>query len=164
MFVMLFSILGYSFQGEKIENSKKLNYNDFEFIEQNGFWFTNIKSFQFVFKYNPEQVEEINSELKSLENYYNQPLYISSEDSGAELEIYRNLFYQNQIVQRMQPACLEECEEDLPIKSCRDNFIIIKESEYVNIIQNESCVFIEGPQENLTMLADEFLFNILEIR
>ncbi|GAJ01940.1 unnamed protein product, partial [marine sediment metagenome] len=59
--VMLFSVLGYSFQGKENNDEKKLNYNDFEFIEQNGFWFTNVENLQFAFRYNPQQVEEINS-------------------------------------------------------------------------------------------------------
>lgn len=165
--VMLFSVLGYSFQGKENNDEKKLNYNDFEFIEQNGFWFTNVENLQFAFRYNPQQVEEINSELKYLNNYYGKPLYISSENSEAELEIYRNLFYQNQIVQRMQSACLnkEECEnEDLPVKTCVDNFIIIKENNNSEIIQEKNCVFIQGKKENLTQITDEFLFKILGIR
>lgn len=162
--VMLFSVLGYAFRGGGNDDIKKLNYNDFEFVEQNGFWFTNIENFQFAFKYNPQQVEEIDSELKYLDNYYNKPLYISSENSEAELEIYRNLFYQNQIVQRMQSACLEECDENLPVKTCEDNFIIIKENNISEIIQEENCVFIKGREENLTKITDEFLFKILGIR
>ena len=136
--VMLFSILGYSFQGVGNNDIKKLNYNGFEFVEQNGFWFTNIENIQFAFKYNTEQVEEIDSELKYLNNYYGKPLYISSENGGAELEIYRNLFYQNKLVQRMQSACLEECDENLPVKTCEDNFIIIKKNNNSEIIQEEN--------------------------
>ena len=58
---MLFSVLGYAFRGGNNEedNIKELNYNGFEFVEQNGFWFTNIENFQFIFRYNPEQVEKI---------------------------------------------------------------------------------------------------------
>jgi len=168
IFVMLFSILGYSFQGKSIEedNTKKINYNGFEFVEQNGYWFTNIGNSQFVFKYNPEQVGKIDSELNLLNNYYGKTLYIFSENNEAELEIYRNLFYQNQIVQRIQSACLEEeeCDENLPVKTCEDNFIIIKENDNSQIIQEENCVFIKGKQENLTKITDEFLFKIIEIQ
>ena len=164
--VMLFSVLGYAFRGGGNDDIKKLNYNGFEFVEQNGFWFTNIENFQFAFKYNPQQIEEIDSEVKYLDNYYNKPLYISSENNEAELEIYRNLFYQNQIVQRMQSACLDEkeCDENLPVKTCEDNFIIIKENNISEIIQEENCVFIQGKEENLTKITDEFLFKILGIR
>jgi hypothetical protein len=163
--VMFFGIFGYSFQGgDKEEEINKLDYNGFKFIEQNGYWFTNIGNLQFAFKYNPQQTENINPELNDLNNYYNKPLYISSNNNEAELEIYRNLFSPNKIVQRMQYACLEECEEDLPVKACDDNFIIIREGEVNKITQEENCVFIEGNQEDLTKLTDEFLFNILGIQ
>jgi len=174
IFVMFFSVLGYSFGGgDSDTNVKKVNYNGFEFIEQNDFWFLDYGSFKFIFKYNPEQVEEIDSELDKLNDYYGVPLYVSSENNEAELEIYRNLNPGvNPIVQRMQPACLEknesllgleECDENLPIKTCEDNLIIIKESNNPKIVQKDNCVFIEGPQENLTRITDEFLFNILGI-
>ncbi len=161
--VMLFSVLGYAFRGGGNEDIKKLSYNGFEFVEENGFWFTSIENLQFAFKYNPQQIGEINSELKSLDNYYYKPLYISSENSEAELEIYRNL---DQIVLRMQPACLDEkeCDENIPVKTCENNFIIIKKDNNSEITQDENCVFIKGDEENLTKITDEFLFKILGIR
>jgi len=166
--IMLLSLMGYSFQSNYSEenNSKKIKYNGFEFIEQNGFWITEIKDFQFVFRYNPKQVERIKCDLKDLKNFYNKPLYIYSENGEAISEIYGNLFYPNKIVQRMQRACLKEqkCEEDLPTKTCEDNFIIIEEGDIKEIIQQENCVFIRGPKEDLIKITDEFLFNIIGIR
>lgn len=163
--VMFFSVLGYAFQGKEDDNSKKITYNGFKFVNQNGFWYLNVGQFQFAFKHNPKEVEKIDSELEYLDNYYGKPIYISSESNEAGAEIYQNLFYRNQIVQRIQFACLdeEECEENLPIKTCLENFIIIKKSNNTEITQNESCVFIEGPLENLTKITDEFLFKILGI-
>ena len=164
MGVMLFSVLGYSFQGGETQQVEKVEYNGYEFIKENGFWFTKIGNFQFSFLYNPQEIKKINSSLNKLSKYNGEPLYFSSEDSQSEVEIYRNLFYQNLLVERIQRACFEECGEDLPIKTCEDNFIIIKESNLTKIVQEDNCVFIEGPKENLTKITDEFLFNILEIR
>lgn len=161
--VMFISVLGYAFQGKEDDSNKKINYNGFEFIDKNGFWFLNIGNSEFVFKHNPNEVEKIDSQLKYLSYYSGKPLYIFSEDNlEAELEIYRNL---QKTALRISPAYLEgeEGNENYPIKTCEDNFIIIKESNNTNIIQNQSCVFIEGPKENLTKIADEFLFKILDI-
>ena len=160
MFGSVFGVIVGSF-GQK-DNKQKVNYNGFEFVKQNDFWFTDNGNLNFVFKYNPEQVDRIDSKLNHLENYYGKPLYVFSENREAELEIYRNL---EQIVQRMQPACFEDevCEENLPVKTCEDNFIIIKESDAAEINQNQSCVFIYGGQENLTKITDEFLFKVLGI-
>ena len=63
----------------------------------------------------------------------------------------------------IEDVSLENCEEDYPIKTCDDNFIIIKENNNTGIIQSESCVFIQGQQENLTMITDEFLFKVFGI-
>jgi len=166
IFIMLLSVLGYSFSGGN-ESTTKIKYNGFNFIKQDDFWILNMKNFNFIFKNNPNQVEKINSDLKNLENYYGKPLYMYSKNYDAELEIYKNLFYYNQIVQRMQDACLEgnqtDCDETLPVKNCEDNFIIIKENNETKIIQENNCVFIEGKQEELTKITDEFLFKILGI-
>ncbi len=165
--VMFFSVLGYSFQGRDAGSSaQKTSYNGFEFAKQGEFWFTRIGDFDFVFRNNPSQSKDIsvNSEIKYLNNYYGKPLYVSSDSRMAESEIYSNL---GQVVQRMQRACFDaddkKCDESLPIKTCRDNFIIIQESNYTEIIQQDSCVFIRGGYGNLTRLTDKFLFKVLGI-
>lgn len=165
IFIMFLSVLGYALSGnqEESDNGKKVVYNGFEFVNQNGYWKNNLDNFQFGFRYNPNEVQIIEADLNYANTYYDKPLYLESEDMQATSEIYTNL---NQIAQRMQNACIDEndCEGDLPVKDCSNNFIIIKEAPVASIIQNESCVFISGPKENLTMITDEFLFNILGIR
>ncbi len=163
IFIMLFSVIGYSFQGKEKDNVKKINYNGVEFIQQDNFWITKQGRLNLAFKYNPYEVEKITFNINKLEDYYGKPLYLFSENSEANLEIYRNL---DQIVQRIQFACLEnqECKDKtLPVKTCDDNFIIIKKGNSTEIIQNENCVFIYGNQENLTRLTDSFLFKAIEI-
>jgi hypothetical protein len=162
IFIMFFSVLGYAFGGRENEDIEKINYNGFEFVNQNSLWFLDLGGLNFVFKHNPKEVEKIYSLLNPVNNYQGLPLYISSESDEAQLEISRNL---NQIVQRMQPACLKkyECEGNWPVKNCTDNFIIIKKDDISKITQEDNCVFISGPQENLTMIADEFLFKILGV-
>ena len=162
MFGSVFGVIVGSFGADK-ENSNKVEYNGLEFIKQSNYWILEIGDFNFIFKYNPNEVQEIETEVKFLNNYNGKPLYISSENSGATSELVSNL---NQIALRMQNACLNEtnCEEDRPTKTCEDNFIIIKENNFTNIIQEDNCVFIQGPQENLTMISDEFLFHILGVR
>jgi len=163
VFIMFFSVIGYAFRGKENNEKTTINYNELKFVNQNGFWFLNLENLNFVFKYNPNEIERIDSELKYINNYHGKPLYVSSESNEAELEIYRNL---DQIVQRIQPACLdEECDEDenLAVKNCTDNFIIIKKDDVSKIEQEDNCVFISAPQENLTGMTDEFLFKILSI-
>jgi hypothetical protein len=162
--VMIFSVLGYSLSsfGNNNSSGSVVNYNGFKFTQTSNFWNVNVGSYAFSFAYNPTQTEKINSALNLLNSYSGKPLYISSENNEAEIEIYKNLFYQNQIVQRIQEACLqgEKCNGDYPKKTCQDNFIIIKESNSSEIKQQNNCVFIEGNKGNLTKLSDSFLFKI----
>jgi hypothetical protein len=165
IFLMILSTLGYALTGnqEESSSSEKVIYNGLEFVNQNEYWTITINDIPFGFKYNPEEIESTKTNLNDISSYYSQPLYIESDDTLSTSEIYVNL---NQIVQRMQNACLDEenCEGDLPVKDCTSNFIIIEEKEMASIVQNQSCVFIRGPKENLTMMTDQFLFKLLGIK
>ena len=144
----------------KGNSNERINYNGFEFTEQNGFWILNKDNTNFIFRFNPNQVEKIDSELKPLANYESKPLYFNSENVLAESEIRTNLA---QFVEKMQSACLEEeCDESSQIRTCENNFIIIREGSK-KISQEGNCVFIEGKTDDLTKLTDEFLFKILGI-
>jgi len=164
--ILFLSVFGYSSIKDSQGDNEKITYNGIEFTKESGLWNAEIGNSIFYFKYNPQEIEMIDSQLNSLNNYYGKPLYIYSENSEAETEIYRNLFYYNQIVQRVQDACLEEdkakCGENVPIKNCENNFIIIKESNNTGITQQENCVFIEG-NEDLIKITDEFLFKMMGI-
>jgi len=164
--VMLGSTFGYAISSLNKDNSgdNKLDYRGYKFVEQNGFWGTTIGNYDFLFRYNPTQVEsmEIEGDLNYLTSYSGKPLYVFSEDYVAEVEIYRNL---GNIVQRFQGACPEgtNCTEDWPVKDCSNNFIIIKKANESRIYQEQNCAFIEGNAENLTQITDEFLFKITGI-
>lgn len=162
--VLFGSIFGYAFRrGGSDEQSNSVTYNGYEFVEENGFWFTEIGNFEFSFRYSPEDIEQINSDLNFLESYYEKPLYISSEDIESSSEIYRNL---EPIIERMQLACLEGEEytnDELVVKTCDDNFIIIKEADVTEVVQEDNCVFISGKAEELTKITDGFLLKIIGV-
>ena len=67
----------------------------------------------------------------------------------------------------MQDACIEKkgCEGNLPIKNCSEsNIIILKEEDYIEISQEDECVFITAPYAEQTRAADAFLFKILGVK
>ncbi len=170
IFIMLASTFGYAFyelSGNNNQNSGgELEYNGYKFIGQNSYWYTQIGDQQFVFRYNPEEVGEIqNSELISISDYSGAPLYIFSENNDASYEINRNLAG---FALRFQGACLENeknCPAEWPVKDCTNNFIIIKEANQSRIYQQENCVFIEAKgAENLTKATDAFLYKIFNIK
>ena len=182
IFVMFSSVLGFAFLNHSfiggsnannangdnfgssnvnVDNFNSINYNGFEFIEQNSFWILNLNEVNFIFRHNPTQVPRIASEIKPLETYQEKALYLYSEDILAESEIKINLL---QFTNGIKKACLKEekCGENVPVKTCEDNFIIIREGNQ-SITQEDNCVFIEDKKEDLTKLTDEFLFKLMGI-
>ena len=163
IFVMLFSTMGYAFQGQdNSSSSKKIIYNGFEFVYQNGYWNLEKNGLEFFFRINPENITNPEGAVNLISNYYSKPLYLSSTNSIANSQIHRNL---NQVVMRMQFACEENktCEGDIPTKTCSSNFIIIEEAHESEITQVENCVYIRGPQNKLAELTDSFILKILEV-
>ncbi len=160
----VFGIVANSFSSTN--SSEFTEYQGYKFYSQGDFWALDMGDFSFVFKYLPSELDNISVEINELNlvtNYGGNPLYFSSENSYSTYEIYQNL---NQIVSKTQLACLteEDCQEDLPIKTCEDNFIILKKSETNKIIQQDNCVFIEGTEEDLAKLTDLFLYKIFGIK
>ncbi len=163
MFGSVFGIVVNSFGGKKnIQNN--INYNGFEFFRNENFWITEKENSYFIFNYLPNETQiNIQADIKNLDFYYGKPLYISSEDLEIKSLIYTNF---KEIAQRIQDACVinETCKGDYPPKDCSDNFIIIREGNKTFLEQNQSCVYISAPKENLTKIMEEFLYRVLEIK
>ncbi|MBT4376439.1 hypothetical protein HOD29_03625 [archaeon] len=163
MFGSVFGIVANSF-GKK--DSDEVKYNGYSFVPQSGYWSLNLGDFNFFFKNNPLETQNLSledSEIEIISHYQSKPLYLYSEDYSASNEIYQNI---GPFVERIQQACLteENCTGDLPIKSCEDNFIQISISEENKLFQDKNCVFIEGKEEDLLKVTDEFLFKVLGIK
>ena len=166
IFIMFSSILGYAFQSfgggeEESEVEKEITtFNGFDFTQQSGFWVLDFNGLNLIFRYNPSQVIKSDSLINLLLNYEAKPLYIYSENVQAKSEIKTNLFG---FVDSIENACLEGLCDDSQIKTCEDNFIIIKESEENILRQQDNCLFIEGKSEDLIKLTDGFLYKILGV-
>lgn len=162
----VFGIVANSFGTESDSDLEKVNYKGYLFNPQGDFWILNAGEFRFIFRNNPLELENLSifsNELNLINSYVQKPLYIYSEDPLSSSEIYENF---KGFVERIQFACLteENCQDDQPIKTCEDNFIIIRESEVNNITQQQGCVFIEGKKEDLVKVTDEFLFKSFGIK
>ena len=163
--IMTLSVLGFALINTNKETKKEIEYKGIKFIQDNsGYWSSFIKGNQIFTKYNPLELQNISFFiLYSIDNYANLPLYfvINTSDQEAVLELKRNM---NNFVLRLQDACLPDykCKEDLPLKNCStDNIIVIEESEENTIIQKENCIFIKSSFRNQIRYADAFLYRIL---
>ncbi len=166
MLVMLLSTIGYSLNVREKTNIEKIVYQDKTFVKENGFWNLQIEDFKFSFLYSPKEVPVFDSEIDYLNQYDNVPVYVYSDNPDAITELTRNLVYNNKIVQRIQPACLDEesCNGEYPIKTCEDRFIIIREANSSSLKQDNKCIFISGKAENLIKLSDSFLLKIIGLQ
>ena len=158
-----FAFINTNFSGNSGGNNKE-NYNGFEFVlENNGLWGINSQGNKFFFRYSPKEVETINVPYINLGNYYGKILYFVSDDSRVEREIASVLqFY----ALRIQYACIEgkKCEnEELPVKNCDENVIVIDESNDTKISTDNNCVFITGKSSDKIKAADAFLYKLLGI-
>lgn len=169
--VLVLSIAGFALQGALGGSSSSsqgtTTYNGFQFTRSDNYWIIG----NFVFQNGPMNVSNLSSTVTGLLNnaqdYQGSPVYIYSEDAGARAEAYANFA---NIALRVQDACPSEstspnanCTENVPTKTCSDNFIIIKSANTSMIKQDNGCVYIEGPQQDLVKLTDEFLYKILGI-
>ena len=169
--IMILSTAGYAINSESASSSgqtsaQKVDYNGITFTQgSDGYWAFQKDGNQFSSKYNPNDVSDIKvlSDFQ-LKDYQNQVLYIAGDDSGV-LEISKNFI--NQVL-RIQKACIDEnCSENLPIKDCsKDNVIVIKEpsnGENESVYRVNKCVFIVSSLQNQTKYEDAFLFKTLKI-
>ena len=165
VFLMLISILGYSFGSDSNSNTTPtIKYNGYEFTNTGGYWNLDIGGTVFSFISNPSNTYKLNSSLKSVTSYYGKILYLYSENPDAESEIYRNLYLVSQSIINACPENEENCDVSLPRKTCGDNFIIIIEENETNVFQEDGCVFIEGAREDLIRITDGFLLKILGVQ
>ena len=166
--LMFLSVVGYSFLGSPAEENgenDEVSYGGGVWFENNGFWISSMGGAQITLGQNPNELERMNGSLDLIDKYYSKPLYVYFNES---LENYAAILVSSnmqQFVERLGGACIEEegCPEDFPIKTCEDNFIIIRESSEISLRQEQNCVFIEGPSANLSGVADNFILEIIGI-
>lgn len=160
IFLMLFATLGYAFQSwtgdaSSQGNSATISYNGFEFSDAGGFWTLSGEGTSYIFRYNPQQVQEIPSKVNSLTGYSNGTLYLYSESVQAEGEIRNNLNQHVQDIEKIESVSEADC--------AKENAIIIRKGP-AGIRQEGRCVYVTGPESEMTKITDEFLFRVLGIR
>jgi len=166
--VMIFGTMGYAFLSNTEEEIPTITHNGVEFtLNEYGLWSFQIQGFGFSTAFNPEQTTDIYvSIFTTLNDFYDKPLFFIGQ-TPARQELERNLW---NFISRTQDVCLEDTDskecENLPIKNCsEDNIIILKESttNTTQITKKENCITISAPLEEQTKAADAFLFKILGI-
>lgn len=91
---------------------------------------------------------------KNINSYSGKNVYISANESGV-VNVIGSIM--GQYASRVNEACYEKCEKDLPEKNCSENLIVYTEKEENNVYQTENCIFIEGELRAI----DAFLYRLV---
>lgn len=168
MVVSVFAVFANEFLSSKNpEEVLKINYNGLNFVKENDLYKLDFGGENiFYFSTSPLEFENIDYAI-SLEddfvNFTGAPLYLDSDSIASSQEFTRNFY---PYVERMQDACYNESNcsyESLPLKTCEDNLIIIKESSRNNIYRKDNCIFIEGNEADLLALSDITMLRLLGV-
>ena len=170
--LMVFSTAGYAFfSSDRSGQRGSIEYQGIEFKQtEYGSWIFEIQGNSFETRYNPYEINNISVIInKNINDFYNKALYFGIDSNLdinqlASQEISINL--QN-IILRASFACLsEECEENLPIKDCKEENIIIfkeREEELTRIREEEECIIVYYTSGEEIMASDALLIELIGI-
>lgn len=168
--LMVFSTIAYSLSSRDSDKTTqtKFMYKGVLFFEQGEYFIATDGNFQLLIFNDPRENKFLQEELPevSIDNFFNFPLYLDSEYYLLNSAIAENLGPNtNGVSSRVQLACIDEedCAEELPIKNCQENIIVIRESNASKITKEENCIFISGNIDELPSLVDTFIQTLFGI-
>ena len=155
--IMFGSTLGYAFSLFGRDTSGGIN-NEKGLVYNGGFWtITRDDGSVLTFSSSLEDTKDIPVDINVfLEDYYQKPVFIVTNDSLVSLELQRVI---GVTAGRIQRACYGPCDEELPEKSCNEDLIIFRDSEMRKVYQQDKCIFIEGDIK----AVDAFLYKLAGI-
>ena len=123
--------------------------------QYNGkYWVYNLEGQNYYFSNKLEDVNFDNVLVnKKINSYYNNNLYIDAENTDVLEILGSNLA---RFSSRLQEACYEECERDIPEKDCSENLIVWRSSAKNKVYEEQNCVFIDGDLKTV----DAFLYRL----
>ena len=169
--ILVLSTAGYLFTELTGTKTKPLVFNGIKFAKtEYGSWSFAYGGNNYETAFNPSDTANISGKItKRMSDYYGALLYLSAQpiedfSQAASQEILRNI---GSLISRSNPACLDEnCSQDYPPKNCSgDNIIVFKESKTnsSSLSENNKCVILEYSPGEEEMVADAFLFRIMDI-
>ena len=158
--LMVLSTLGFALIGSDNGTDSSVEDMGVKFVRENGLWNFKMDGQSYVSQNLPSSLLDvkINGSFY-FSDYVNKPLYLVNPDSQSASVLLSVL---SRYFLRYQQACISEddCEGDLPVKSCSDNVIVFVPGNETRLWREENCVFLEG---DLVKAADAFLYKALNI-
>ncbi len=167
-FIMITSVIGFVTMREEKNNNvgDKISYNGYDFIKVEEGWLVNINKRQFVFRYNPKELENIDVNYVFNAN----KLYIAYDASNTDQNIKYFVDKLTSIFElvgiRPVQACIsEEKCPNIPIVDCKSNnkMIEIKKSEESKISLEDNCLLMEGSVDYLDKATEKIVYKLLGV-
>lgn len=165
IFLMIFSVVGYSFIGDdQNQNPKEEDYNGYKFSNYQGGWSANINGRQIVFENNPKDLENIKFSLGL--TTIKDKIYIlmdPEENKQSDEEIQRLKALLLTARQNVYTACTKEEKcDDLPIIDCMNpnTVIYLKLGPILKGYKDENCIVLEAPKDSQNKIIERFYYKI----
>jgi len=156
LLILVVSSLGYAFMSSDSDTGSQKKGSNGVYASGDR-WALDISGGSLFFSNPPENVSDIVVDTNlTLEDYYQKPLYIVSEDGLFGNEISFNL---GRYASRIQNACYGNCTYDYPEKDCNENLIVHTESSGNRVYQMQNCIFVDGDLKVL----DAFLYKLFGV-
>lgn len=107
--------------------------------------------------YNKTEVGDVEVTInKSINSYAGETLYLDIEtDETVAIQEFGNTL--GRVLPKIQRACLNECEENIPERSCDEGIVVYRNIEGESrVYQEKECVFIEGD----IRAVDAFIYSV----
>ena len=170
VFLMIISVVSYSFTGSDNQQQNQENtidYNGHKFTNVNGNWITSISGQQISFQNNPKELENITIQiglylLKEKVYIAFNPKEMDKED--YELQTLKSLVQTQR--QNVQLACIteEDCG-DMPIVNCnnQNSIIYLKQSTETKGYTEASCIILEAPEKEQNRIIERFYYKLIGV-
>jgi len=143
--------------------AKNDNYMGFDLTNVNGYYALTLGNKNLYLSTDPNDLQKIDiliNTTKSLSYYSQKPLYIDSFNSYASQPIEQNLYG---TPERISSACINatDCANvNAPIKTCKDDVIVIRIGLENKIYDDNNCVYIEAKKADMDEVIDSFLLRL----
>ena len=163
--IMVFSVIGFMWGGNLEENNTNQK-DEYGLVKINNKWVLEQEGVQYTFDYHPNELTDIPIESFTLTS----PKYYfifdpEDKDNNLDYSISKLYFVLNQFNLQIFLACSKEenCNLDIPVKSCSDYSFYFKKGSEMKVYLIENCIIIEGDNQGLSKAVDKINYLLLGI-
>ncbi|KHO53865.1 hypothetical protein J4476_03960 [Candidatus Woesearchaeota archaeon] len=164
--IMILSAVSFSFLGKDNtpQGNNEDNYNGYKFVQNEGYWTSNIGGKNIQFQYHPRDLEEINIDAATNYNLKDKIyiLFNSKENKETDQDLQRARALLLTIKQQVYFGCANEQEcGDMPIINCKtekNSAIYFKQSTENKAYTEDNCLILEYKIDDKNKLIEKLYY------